>query len=308
MIASLFRKSTPFNYTLLLVSVVVFCGIYEISGGTGDSRPEVFTRIGLFFLQLASLFILNFIVKKNGMSRDNSFAILFYFLFLLFFPSVFDDPNLLLSNFFILLAFRRLISLHSLKAPREKIFDAALWITIAAMFHFWSVLFMLLVFISVVFHVSRDYRNWILPIIGAMTAITIFLMFSLWLDPARIDYVIQGIPMDFSIDYFTDRRQNIAISLYAPVVALVFIAMLIGLATRPLILQSSFKKVISAFVIAVVIFVISPDKSNNLLIYTFAPLAIMAGNIAENMDEIWKREALVTGTALVAIVSFFLQL
>ena len=65
-------------------------------------------------------------------------------LFLLFFPSIWNDFNLLISNFFILLALRRLLSMHSAKAPKEKIFDASLWIFFASFFHFWSILFILL--------------------------------------------------------------------------------------------------------------------------------------------------------------------
>ncbi|NMH28373.1 hypothetical protein [Flavobacterium silvaticum] len=308
MIASLFRKSTPFNYTLLIVSVVVFYGIYVLADTDTPGIIGIIHKISLLGLQFASLFILNFIVKKNGLSRDNSFTILFYFLFLLFFPSVLSNTNLLLSNFFVLLSLRRLISLHSLKAPREKIFDASLWIFVAAIFHFWSILFLALVFISIFFHVSRDYRVWIIPFIAAFAAITVFLMFSLWLDPARIDHVINGMKLFLRIDYFTDPNQNIAISMFAPVVVLIFGGTLLGLSNRPLILQSSYKKVISAFVIAIIIYIISPSKSNDMLIYTFAPLAIMASTLAENIEEIWKREALVTGIALLAVVAFFIQL
>jgi hypothetical protein len=46
-----------------------------------------------------------------------------------------------------LLALRRLISLQSMKASKEKIFDASLWVFIASLFHFWSILFIVLIFI-----------------------------------------------------------------------------------------------------------------------------------------------------------------
>lgn len=308
MIASLFRKSTPFNYTLLIISVVLFYAIYLIIGVKPSDLNGWLVNFGLLGVQFASLFILNFIVKKNGISRDNSFSILFYFLFLLFFPTVLNDVDVVISNFFVLLSLRRLISLHSLKAPKEKIFDASLWIFVAAMFHFWSILFMILVFVSIFFHVSRDYRNWILPFIAAFIAITLFFMFTLWLNPSRIDYLIESISVNFRIDYFTDSSQNLAISLFAPVVAFVFITMITGLSNRPVILQSSYKKVILAFGIGLLVYFISPVKSNNLLIFTFAPLAIMASTIAEIFDETWKREALATGIAALAITSFFLQL
>jgi hypothetical protein len=54
---------------------------------------------------------------------------------LILFPSVFNNSNLLVANFFLLLAIRRMISLQTLKAPKEKIFDASIWIFIASLFH-----------------------------------------------------------------------------------------------------------------------------------------------------------------------------
>lgn len=309
MIASLFRKSTPFNYTVLIVVVAVFYVLYQF----GSSRPAgdflgIFEKTFLFGVIFASLFIMNFIVKKNGMSRDNSYAILFYFLFLLFFPTVLDNFNIALSNFFILLSLRRLISLQSLKSPKEKIFDASLWIFIAALFHFWSILFIGLVFISILFHVSRDFRNWLLPFIAFAAALTCFFLFALVFDESRIDFVASNIPLDLSIDYFSNSNQNLAISMFAPVVVYFLVVMLMTLSGRPLILQSSYKKVISAFFISVAIFIISPNKSNDLLVYTFAPLAIMASTIVETTHSELKRELITGVTALLAVASFFIQL
>lgn len=309
MIASLFRKSTPFNYTVLIVIVAVFYLLFQFSGSAkGNDAIGIVEKVFLFGLVFSSLFILNFIVKKNGMSRDNSYAILFYFLFLLFFPYAFDNFNLSVSNFLVLLALRRLISLQSLKAPKEKIFDASLWIFLAAIFHFWSILFIALVFISILFHVSRDFRNWILPFIAFIAAIVLFFLFAFIFDETRIAFVMSNIPIDVSIDYFTDTKQNLALSIFAPVVVYYLVVTLMTLSSRPLILQSSYKKVISAFVIGLAVFIISPHKSNEVLMYTFAPLAIMASTIVETTSSELKRELMVGLTAVLAIVSFFMQL
>lgn len=309
MIASLFRKSTPFNYAVLIAAVAVFFLLHQIGGpADGLSVASVLEKLLLFGIVFASLFVLNFIVKKNGLSRDNSYTILFYFLFLLFFPSVFDSFNLVVSNFFILLALRRLVSLHSLKTPKEKIFDASLWVFVAALFHFWSLLFIVLVFISILFHVSRDFRNWLLPFIAFVAVTVVFFMFALWFDESRIDFVFRNIPIDLSIDYFTDTKQNIALSLFAPVVAYFVVVTFLTLSSRPLIIQATYKKIISAFFIAVAIFILSPNKSNDVLIYTFAPLAIMASTILETTQSQLNRELMAGIATLLAVVSFFLQL
>jgi hypothetical protein len=88
--------------------------------------------------------------EENGLSKDSAYTV-FLFLLIVFFPSVLDNVNLVVANFFILLAFHRLISLQSLKASKEKIFDASFWIIVAALFQFWSILYLVLVFISIIF-------------------------------------------------------------------------------------------------------------------------------------------------------------
>src|SRR5690606_23381322 len=118
------------------------------------------------------------------------------------FPKTLNNPTLVISNFFILLALRRLISLQSLLTPKEKIFDASIWIFVAAIFHFWSILFILLVFVSIILHVSRDYRNWLLPYIALVTAVIIFTFAALAFDETLFDYVWDRTTIDVKFDYF----------------------------------------------------------------------------------------------------------
>jgi hypothetical protein len=180
MITSVFKKSTPLNYSLVVILILVFFFLYQIQEPSWTASYFLaFQKIVLLCFVLASFFLINFVVKKNGLTKDNGYSILFYLLFLLFFPTIFNNPNVIYANFFVLLAFRRLISLQSLKASKEKIFDASFWILVAALFQFWSILFLILVFISIIFHASRDYRNWVLPFIALMAVSVLFFLTSL---------------------------------------------------------------------------------------------------------------------------------
>ena len=142
MIASVFSKSRPFNYILAVVTLVLSFFIYQIQQqNSNPNSNEIMgwlAKLGILLTLIASLFITNFITKRNGLSKDNSYSALFFVAFLLFIPKVFTDSSIVISGFFVLLAMRRLISMKSLVTPKEKIFDASLWIFIAALFHFWS--------------------------------------------------------------------------------------------------------------------------------------------------------------------------
>jgi hypothetical protein len=309
MITSVFKKSTPLNFSLVVFLIFIFFLIYQIQDLTWtNSALMIFQRVGLLSVLFTSVFISNFVSKKNGMSKDSSYTVLFYFLFLLFFPSVLDNINLVLANFFVLLALRRLISLQSLTASKEKIFDASLWIFVASLFHFWSIIFIILVFISIMFHVARDYRNWILPFIAFFAVGIIFTFFSLIFNISGIEYINRSVKTSFEISYFTNNYQNAALSIYATVAIFFVVSMFATLSNRPLLLQSSFKKIIASFFIGVLIFLVSSNKSNDLLIFTIAPLAIMATAHIELPQVKLKKEMVLVVLIACSLFAFFSQL
>ena len=309
MIASLFRKSTPLNYSLVIIAVIIFFFLYHIRHVTTN---DTWLHIGTKWVQLgiifASLFTTNFIVKKNGLSKDSAYTVLFYLVFMLFFPSVWDNGPLLISNFFILLSLRRLVSLYSLKATKEKIFDASLWVFIATLFHFWSILFIILVFISILFHAARDYRNWFLPFIAFFGVAVIFFLSAIIFHKPWIGSLKHEAVANFNMGYFTNNYQNVALSGYATIGLFFIVSLLLTLSNRPLILHASYKKIISAFFIAITVFAISPQKSNDLLLYSFAPLSIMATSHIEMAQVKWQKEVVLYGVMLIGFFCFFSQL
>lgn len=309
MITSVFKKSTPLNLILVVILMLVFFLIYQFQDLTWiNSLVLSLQKSGLFLILLGSVFISNFIAKKNGLSKDSSYTIFFYFLFLLFFPSIWNNTNLILSNFFILLALRRLISLQSLKASKEKIFDASLWIFVAALFHFWSILYIILVFISIIFHVARDYRNWVLPFIAFFAVGIISMLFSLIFFKDVLGYISEKATTNFNVDYFTNNYQNAAFSIYITIAFFFVISMFVSLPSKPLVLQASYKKIIGTFFIGIVIFAISSNKSNDILIYTIAPLSMMATSHIEVKQLQLKQELVLGVLILCSLFAFFSQL
>ncbi|PWB25283.1 DUF6427 family protein [Flavobacterium sp. HTF] len=309
MITSVFRKSTPLNYSLVVILILVFFFLYQIQEPSWVSSSFLaFQKMSLLCFVFASFFLVNFIVKKNGLSKDNGYSIFFYLLLLLFFPTIFNNPNVIYANFFILLALRRLISLQSLKASKEKIFDASFWILIASLFQFWCILFLILVFISIIFHVSRDYRNWVLPFIALMAVAVIFLLISLIFHIDAINFFERRATVDFSIDYFKNNYENGALSIYAAVVLFFVFSMLTTLSNRPQIVHSSYKKIIACFFIAVFVYLISPDKSNDLLLFSIAPLTIMAASHVEYMQKRLNNDIVFYVLIACSLFTFFSQL
>jgi hypothetical protein len=309
MITSVFKKSSPINSILVVILILFFFLLYQFQDVSWtNSAGSILKKVLIFIILLASVFTTNFIAKKNGLSKDSSYCIFFYFLLLIFFPSIFDKLYLIASNFFILLALRRLISLQSLKASKEKIFDASLWIFVAALFHFWSIVYIILVFISIIFHVSRDYRNWVLPFIAFFAAGITALFFSLIFNIDFFGYVNANTIVNFNIDYFTNKYQNVSFSIYLTIALFFVISMLVSLTNRPLVVLSAYKKIIGSFFIGIIIFVISSNKSNDVLIYTIAPLAILAASHIEVKQRQLKQEMVLGVLIICSLCAFFYQL
>lgn len=309
MITTIFSKSRPFNYIIVILALILCFFLVQMKQIEQlNSALSFAKKAGLFALLVASHFIINFVTKRNGLSKDNTFPILFFFLFLILFPEVLNNFNLVVANFCILLAMRRLISLQSLVTPKEKIFDASLWIFLATLFHFWSILYILLVFISIILHVSRDYRNWILPYIAFFTALILFFLAALIFDKSIINHLIENTNLNFDFNYFTNKFQNIALSIFAAISTLFLFSLIFSLSNKPLIVVPSFKKIIISFLIGIAIFVISPSKSNAILVYTFMPMSVMATSYIENASIKWAKETTTLIIVLLCILSFVFQL
>jgi hypothetical protein len=219
-----------------------------------------------------------------------------------------NNFKLFLANFFILLALRRLFSLQSSKSQKEKIFDASLWVFVAALFHFWSVLFIILVFISILFHTARDYRTWFLPFIAFFISLVLLFFFDLVFEANNIGKLIANSVSNFEINYFINNYQNLALSLFAPI-SLFFIANLVlTISNRPIILHSTYKKITAAFFIGLLVFVFSPNKSNDILIFTFTPLAFAMTIFVETPQSKAKTELFFLAVVGCSLFSFFSQL
>lgn len=312
MIASVFSKSRPFNYILAVVTLVLSFFIYQIQKqNSSTASNEIIgwmTKLGILLTLIASLFITNFITKRNGLSKDNSYSALFFVAFLLFIPKVFTDSSIVISGFFVLLAMRRLISMKSLVTPKEKIFDASLWIFIAALFHFWSILFIVIVFVSIVFHVSGDYRNWVLPFIAFFAVGIVFLFFSLLFDKTWIYLIWNQIEVDFTFFYLERSAANAALILYGLFSFVFLIAMLLTLSKRPIIMLASYKKVIYIFLISLLIYVVSPEKNNALLLFSIMPLSILATAYVEISRDTVLKEIIAGSVLACGILLFIFQL
>lgn len=309
MISNVLKKSTPLNLFLIVILMLIFFSIALFQDSSWTNSPFVLIqKIGLFFILMSSIFLTNFVAKKNELSKDSSYIAFFGFIFLLFFPSALLDFNLIVSNFFLLLAFQPIIQLQSLQNTKEKIFEASLFVFVASLFHFWCILYLILIFISILLHAANDYKNWIVPFVSFFLVAIIFTMTLLFFKIDLHSYLIENTKYDLSIDYFTSIYQNIAFSIFITIIFFFIASLFLYQNNRSSLLKSSLQKTCIAFFIGLFVFVISPNKSNDVLIFTVAPLSILATCHIEMKQKKLNQEMIVSVLILCSLFTFFSQI
>ena len=248
MIASLFSKTRPINYAFIFIMLFFCFFLYQIQvPNESFNTNTLFSKFGVVLLVFFSFFLVNFISLKNALTQNDNYAILLYLVFILLFPSVLNDSKIVVSNVFLLLALRRLISLKTLSSSKEKIFDASFWIFLSAIFHFWSILYIVLVFISIVFHSGKDYKNWILPFVSFFCVWILYIATSLILYD---NYSINKDVFEVSFNFFDFKNsyENMTLAAFVSISVLFFASQTIDYQNKPLNMQSSYKQIYFAFI------------------------------------------------------------
>jgi hypothetical protein len=148
----------------------------------------------------------------------------------------------------------------------------------------------------------------LLPFVAFVATAVVFLFSALLIDETWIDHVMVQAQMNFELDYFTNNYQNAALSFYVVAALYFLLSMIFTLTNRPLILQASYKKMVFGFLIGSVVFILSPEKNNAMLLFTFFPLAVMTTNNIEYSQSKMYQEIVLLLLVVGSFMAFFAQL
>lgn len=292
MITSIFSKSKPIN--LIIVSVFIALVFVISSFGTLFSATEdTLKAIAKLLVVVFSLFLLDFIVAKNNLTKKNGYAIMTFGLLIGMFPTTLKFSNLLFANLFVLFALRRLISLHSNLHIKKKLFDAGFWIMLATLFYFWAILFFALVVVALIYHSKNDIKNVITPFVGVATVIILFSAYSIIIDNTYFDtsYFQRFSSLDFTAYNTNALILKLTVLFTAFVWILLYFFRIIPDKNKKL--KPSFFLIAWASIIAILVAIISPVKNGSEFVFLFAPFSIIMANYIEVISEKWFKEIFV---------------
>jgi hypothetical protein len=199
MLTSFFSKSKPIHFILVMIfmTMTFFWNLsakWVISFEMADLPFYLLLLLALLF----SMFLIDFVSSKNDLTKNNTFRIAFFALFIAVFPETFLNAEILFANLFLLLAVRRIISLRTKKDISKKIFDSSLWIAVAALISFWSVLFFVLLYAAIILYTNRI-RDYLIPLTGAACVLLLWNVYTLI--TTELFYLPHFSSQDFSFDF-----------------------------------------------------------------------------------------------------------
>ncbi|OBX22627.1 hypothetical protein LX77_01930 [Gelidibacter algens] len=307
MISSFFSKAKPIHLLVVSAMLLVVFVSAKISSITEVFSLELFFKQAfLFGVCLASLFVLDFFVSKNNLTKKNSYKILMFGLFVAILPETLLNSKLLIANLFVLLALRRLISLRSGKEIKKKLFDAAFWISLATLLFFWASLFYILILMALLLYAIIDIKNWIVPILGILCIVVIAASYMIAFDIDFQPYLHNFFDMSFDFTPLNSKRIIIAATLLLSYGTWASFYYLKNIKHQLKRYRPSFIIVIISSLIALVIILVSPNKNGSEFIFLIAPLAIIMSNYLEIIPEKWFKESLIIVLILVSILNLLL--
>ena len=307
MITSIFSKSKPVNFLVVFALLLFTFFITHYKFPQTDTPSGFYLKQAvMFFLVYVSVLLLDFVVSKNSLTKKNNYEILLFSLFILLIPQSILDWKIIVSNLFVLLSLRRTISLRSQKAVMKKLFDAGFWIGIAALFYFWAILFIVVIFAALIFFSESKLKLWIIPFTGLVVVFILTTCYSLWYYGDMYWFTQLNYQIDFNYNHYNSLSFIIAITVLLSFGIWSSFFYLQNLRSKMKTLKPAFKIIQTTFLVAWALVIVSPEKNGSEFLFLFAPLSIITTNYIETIKEKWFKEVFLATFIIIPIVLLML--
>lgn len=304
MIASVFNKSKPINFVIVFFIMLLAFSIANIKPFLESITIGSFlSKTAWFFVCFFSVLLLNFMVSKNSLTKSNHYQILLFGLFFLLFPETTTHGNILMANIFVLLGLRRILSLRTQIKIKKKLFDTAFYFALASLFYFWTILFFILIFATLLLYTDNRVKNWIIPFAGLATVFIMATCTSVILYDDFFEIFNKSAAPNYNYSIYNTPQYLIAITMLFSfgIWASIFYVKLVQKKKKAF--KPSFKIILMALIIAMVSVILSPQKNGGEFLFLFAPLSIIMTNYIESIKEKWFKELYVL---LIIMIPFVL--
>lgn len=305
MISSIFGKTKPINYIIVLTFLFLFYWLvhfflYQRVYG----YEQLLSQVAVLAVLLFTFFIVNFVVIRNKLTSANSYSILFFALLMVIFPETLTDNRAILCNFFFLLATRRLISMKSLKDLKIKIFDASLWIMIGSLFYDWALLFLLVVYIAIYIYEPKNFKNWIVPFAAGFVVFMISYSFLILTNNQDFFYRHYQFSIQFDVDYYLNWANSSKLIIYTTLFFILSIFAFLKLGKSGVGKIVTTRLIVFSFVIGLLLNILTSTEDLHPILLTFFPAAVLMTNYVESIKRDNLREIVLMFSIFIPFIIF----
>ena len=307
MIANFFSKTKPVNtlaIVTLLLGIYLLSSIINFDGVLGLSF--FLKRSSFFLLLLVVLFMVNFIIRKNNLTKDNSYTLLIYVILIGLFPFTVLNFKLVGINFLLLLSYRRIYSLRTQKDVKEKLFDSSLWIGIASILYPWFAIFLVLVFFAAYVFGKWTWRNALIPLIGFVTPLVIYLAYLIFTDVPFLMATVLNFEMHLDFSSYNVFKLLIPLAIIIALLLWAIIPTSFKIIAVNNEFRSSWQLLVFHFFLLVLVIIPWPEKNGSELLFLFFPMAIIFTNYLQLVEERWFKEVFLFCLLFLTIGVYFL--
>ena len=308
MISSIFGKTKPINYIIVLAFLFIFYWIVHfLVYQRSYPIEELLLQTAVLGILLFSIFVVNFIVKRNQISGTNSFTILFYALLIVVFHTVVLDNNAILCSFFLLLAQRRLISLKSMKDIKLKVLDASLWVVVASIFYDWALIYFILIFVAIYSYEPKNIRNWLIPFLGLFALGLI--LFSLLILTDQQQFLSGHYRFEFSLDtnFFAYWGNSSKMVIYTVFVMIVGLLAFFKLGKLGMGRIMTLRLIAISFAIGIALTLLKTSGQAFPVLITFFPASVLFTKYIEVIKKINIKEIALMASVFIPFVIFLAE-
>ena len=290
MLSSFFNKSKPINFIVIALYMFV---LYTIAYFKRDPKLdyEMMIRfIGGFIISVFAMFVVNGITQKNDLTQKSTNTVLLYGFLTSIVSYALINSTILVANAFIILAMRSVLDLKEGKDIKSHILNASMYIGVASLAYFWSIVFVVIVYLGVLFFGSKNYRNWLIPIIGILIIYLLSNCFTLLFYDSffRITDYIK--PVSFSFDRYIDGSRIYSTGVLILCILFFFSLYIVKFSRKPAKSKPILKIIVAQLLVAIIVVFIVPDKNTTEMIFIASPLAIIGTTYLEMDHNIFVRE------------------
>jgi hypothetical protein len=158
-----------------------------------------------------------------------------------------------------------------------------LWLSVATLFYFWSVLFFIVLYLGIAIYAASYFKNWLIPLVSVFLVFIMMSAYSLVVNNhffyfkdvlISTDYAELNLGFNwFLIGFFT----------LVTLVSVVFLPS----RTRTLLQKNklSYFILLVSLIIAILLFTLSPSKTQEMLVFLYFPLAVIFTTFFEKIKK-----------------------